>query len=83
MLTEIVQSLVYAPEMVTVEVVKVDRGTVVRLRVADRDLGTVMGREARTVRSLQTILSHIGKKANRRLFLEIVGRRNSRVSEEY
>jgi hypothetical protein len=47
-------------------------GDQIELRVAQSDVGAVIGRQGRTARSLRTILGAAGSKKNQRLSLEIV-----------
>ena len=54
------------------EVAVTRKGDQVELRVAPSDVGSVIGRQGRTARSLRTILAAAGSKKNQRLSLEIV-----------
>ena len=64
--------LVDAPDKVSVEAVEHSDGTVLNLRVAPSDLGKVIGKQGRTVRSLRTIVGAAGIKQRRRYSLEII-----------
>ncbi len=69
----IVKSLVAEPESVDVREVERDRSTVIiEVRVAQADVGKVIGRQGRTVRALRSVLHAAGVKHNRRFILEIV-----------
>jgi uncharacterized protein len=68
----IAKSLVDAPDQVTVEAVEEDDTTVLELRVAQPDLGKVIGKQGRTARSIRTILGAAGMKLHKRFTLEIV-----------
>ena len=46
--------------------------TVLELRVAQSDLGKVIGKQGRTARSIRTLLGAAGMKLNRRFTLEIL-----------
>jgi predicted RNA-binding protein YlqC (UPF0109 family) len=46
--------------------------TVFELRVAQGDLGKVIGKQGRTARSIRTLLGAVGTKLNRRFALEIL-----------
>ena len=48
------------------------RANVLELRVAEEDLGKVIGKQGRTVRSIRTVLSAAGTKARKRVVLEIL-----------
>jgi len=68
----IAKSLVDAPDQVTVEAVEEDDTTVLELRVAQPDLGKVIGKQGRTARSIRTILGAAGMKLHKRYTLEII-----------
>ena len=68
----IVRSLVGEPD--AVEVVESADGKNVRVevRVADTDMGRIIGREGRTVKAIRSILFVAGQKHNRRFQLDLV-----------
>ena len=68
----IAKSLVDAPDEVKVEAVEEDDTTVLELRVAQPDLGKVIGKQGRTARSIRTILGAAGMKLHKRFTLEII-----------
>jgi predicted RNA-binding protein YlqC (UPF0109 family) len=69
---KIVKSLVGEPD--AVEVLENTDGKTVRIevRVADNDMGRVIGREGRTVKALRSILFVAGQKHGRRFHLDLV-----------
>ena len=69
---KIVRSLVGEPD--AVEVIENTDGKTVRIevRVADSDMGRVIGREGRTVKALRSILFVAGQKHGRRFHLDLV-----------
>lgn len=69
---KIVKSLVGEPD--AVEVIENTDGKNVRIevRVADTDMGRVIGREGRTVKAIRSILFVAGQKHNRRFHLDLV-----------
>ena len=70
---EIAKSLVDAPDAVEVREVPGEAGfTVVELKVAEGDIGKVIGKQGRTARSIRTLLAAAGQKHNRRYSLEIL-----------
>jgi predicted RNA-binding protein YlqC (UPF0109 family) len=74
LLAELARRLVDEPDAVRVEQVEGDDGSLVlRLHVADDDVGKVIGRQGRIARALRTIVRAGGPCAGRRLQLEIVG----------
>ena len=74
LLAELARRLVDEPEAVRVEQVEGDDvSLVLRLHVAEGDVGKVIGRQGRIARALRTIVRAGGPNAGRRLQLEIVG----------
>jgi uncharacterized protein len=74
LLAELARRLVDDPDAVRVEEVEGDDGSLVlRLHVADGDVGKVIGRQGRLARALRTVVRAGGVAAGRRLQLEIVG----------
>jgi predicted RNA-binding protein YlqC (UPF0109 family) len=74
LLAELARRLVDEPDAVRVEQVEGDDGSLVlRLHVAEGDVGKVIGRQGRIARALRTLVRAGGPSAGRRLQLEIVG----------
>lgn len=74
LLAELARRLVDEPAAVRVERVEGDDGSLVlRLHVAEGDVGKVIGRQGRIARALRTLVRAGGVEAGRRLQLEIVG----------
>jgi uncharacterized protein len=69
---QIAQALVDAPGEVKVEAVEDGDATVLELRVAQTDLGKVIGKQGRTAKSIRTILGAASMKLKKRYMLEIV-----------
>jgi uncharacterized protein len=72
LIEDIAKALVDIPEEVSVRVVEGEQVTVLELKVAQSDLGKVIGKQGRTARSIRTILGAAGMKLNRRFTLEIL-----------
>ncbi|HEY0080579.1 MAG TPA: KH domain-containing protein [Pyrinomonadaceae bacterium] len=69
----IVKALVDEPESVEVRQLERDRATVIiEVRVAQNDMGKIIGRQGRTVRALRSLLHAASAKRERRFMLEIV-----------
>ena len=69
---EIAKALDDTPNGVVVNEVAGEHATVFELRVAQGDLGKVIGKQGRTARSIRTLLGAVGTKMNRRFSLEIL-----------
>ena len=69
----ILKKLVRDPGAVDVREVERDRSTtVIEVRVAQGDVGKVIGRQGRTVKAMRSLLHAAGQKQNRRYVLDIV-----------
>ena len=68
----IAKALVDNPEEVKVAEVEGEQTTVLELRVAQPDLGKVIGKQGRTARAIRTILGAAGMKLRKRFVLEIL-----------
>ena len=69
----IVKHLVREGESVDVREVERDRSTsVIEVRVAQGDVGKIIGRQGRTVKALRSLLHAAGEKQRKRYILEIV-----------
>ena len=66
------RGLVDHPEEVEVEEVEETDALVFELKVAEEDLGKVIGKQGRTAKALRTILSAASAKTRRRVILEIL-----------
>jgi predicted RNA-binding protein YlqC (UPF0109 family) len=66
------RALVEHPDEVAVEQIEEPDATVFELKVAESDLGRVIGRQGRTAKALRTVLSAASAKMKRRAILEIL-----------
>jgi predicted RNA-binding protein YlqC (UPF0109 family) len=66
------RGLVDHPEEVEVEEIEEPDALVFELKVAEEDLGKVIGKQGRTAKALRTILSAASAKSRRRVILEIL-----------
>ena len=69
----IVKALVDEPEAVDVRQIERDRSTaIIEVRVAQPDMGKIIGRQGKTVKALRSLLHAAGAKRERRFILELV-----------
>ena len=68
----VVKKLVDKPESVVVTEICGEQATIVELRVAQEDLGKVIGKEGRTARAIRTLLHAAATKERKRAVLEIL-----------
>lgn len=72
LIEQVAKALVDSPDQVTVDAVEEDGGTVVELKVAESDMGKVIGKSGRTARAMHTLLAAAGVKLHNRYTLEIL-----------
>jgi predicted RNA-binding protein YlqC (UPF0109 family) len=68
----IAKALVDNPDEVVVNEIEGEQTTVLELRVAQSDLGKVIGKQGRTARAIRTLLGASGMKLRKRFVLEIL-----------
>jgi predicted RNA-binding protein YlqC (UPF0109 family) len=66
------KALVDNPEEVKISEIDGEKTIVYELRVAQSDLGKVIGKQGKTARSMRTILGAAGTKLGKRCVLEIL-----------
>ena len=70
---QIVRALVSEVDEVSVREIERDRSTtVIEVRVAQSDMGKLIGRQGRTIRAVRSLLHAAGQKRERRFILEVV-----------
>ncbi len=72
LIEQIAKALVDSPDEVSVNAIEGEQTIVLELRVAQSDLGKVIGKQGRTARSIRTILGAAGMKLKKRFTLEIL-----------
>lgn len=68
----IVRSLVDNPDAVELNVIEGEKTTILELRVAQEDIGKVIGKQGRIAKALRTILSATATKSGKHTSLEIL-----------
>jgi uncharacterized protein len=71
-LRSLIEALVDHPEAIEITQKHDELGTLVTLRVAPEDMGTIIGRGGKTIDSLRTVLRIFGSKAGNRVNLRII-----------
>ena len=64
--------LVNHPDAVEVKETQGDTASVIELKVAQEDLGRIIGKQGRTAKSIRTILNAAASRNNRKVVLEII-----------
>jgi predicted RNA-binding protein YlqC (UPF0109 family) len=72
LIERIAKALVDDPDGVEVTEIDNDKNTIVELRVAEGDIGKVIGKDGRTAQSIRTILVAASTKIGRRAHLDIL-----------
>lgn len=72
LIEQVAKAIVDAPDQVMVDALEEDGENVLELKVAEADLGRVIGKSGRTARALRTLLSAAGIKQHKRYALEIL-----------
>ena len=72
LLTYLVQSLVDHPDEVSVTERKVDDETIFEVRVADGDMGKVIGRQGRVVKEIRVLMKAVAQKQGKKVSVEIL-----------
>ena len=68
----VVKALVDHPEEVAVTQIDGEKTVIFELRCNPGDIGTVIGKSGRTIKSIRTLLGSAAAKANLRAMLEII-----------
>ena len=66
------KNLVDEPESVTVTEVDSDDGKVLELRVAEGDMGKVIGRQGRIAKEIRVLVKSLAQRSGKRVSVEIV-----------
>ncbi|MBX5483489.1 MAG: KH domain-containing protein [Myxococcaceae bacterium] len=75
------KSLVDHPDQVEVRTSEADGGKLFELKVAQEDVGKVIGRDGRTVNAIRTLLSAAAQKQGARARLEILDDRRGQQAD--
>ena len=68
----IARSLVEHPDAVEVTETKSDDTTVIQLKVAEDDMGMVIGKQGRIAKAIRTVVKAAATKTNEKVVVEIV-----------
>ena len=68
----IAKSLVDNPDQVSVNEIEGEKTTILELKVAEDDLGKIIGRHGRTAKAMRTVINAAATKERKRAVLEIL-----------
>ena len=72
LLTDIVQNLVEKPDEVSVTEREANGETVFEVRVADGDMGKVIGRQGRIVKEIRILMKAVAQRKGKKVSVEIM-----------
>jgi len=72
LLIYIAQNLVDEPNQVSVTEIEKDNETVLELRVADGDMGKVIGRQGRIAKEIRSLMKSVAQRQGKRISVDIV-----------
>ena len=72
LLTYIVQNLVEHPDEVSVTEREADGETIFEVRVADGDMGKVIGRQGRIVKEIRILMKAVAQRKGKKVSVEIM-----------
>ena len=72
LLTYIIQSLVENPDEVSVTERKAEGETVFEVRVAEGDMGKVIGRQGRIVKEIRVLMKAVAQRTGKKVSVEIM-----------
>lgn len=72
LLTFIARSMVSEPDAVEVEVVEKENLTVLKLHVAENDMGKVIGKQGRIAKAIRTVIKSAGNRVNKKVVVDII-----------
>jgi len=72
LLIKIAKAIVDNPEQVQVKEIVSTQTTVLELRVAETDMGKVIGKQGKTATAIRTLLNAVSGKVQKRYMLQIV-----------
>ncbi len=72
LVSAIARSLVEHPDAVEVTEVQSEDTTVIQVKVAEDDMGMVIGKQGRIAKAIRTVVKAAATKANKKVVVEIV-----------
>ena len=72
LLENIARSLVDDPEYVSVNEIEGEKSLILELRVAEGDMGKVIGKQGRIAKAIRTVIKAAAMRHNKRVVVEII-----------
>ena len=72
-LETIIKSLVEFPEQVSITETEAERSVIYEVKVAETDMGKVIGREGKIAGAIRTVMKALAAKEQKRITVEFIG----------
>ncbi|MGN1311360.1 MAG: KH domain-containing protein [Clostridia bacterium] len=72
-LTTIINSLVTDTSAVSINEIEGEKSVIFEVKVAESDMGKVIGREGRIAQAIRTIMKALAAKENKKITIEFIG----------
>lgn len=72
-LKTIITNLVEFPEQVSINKKEDDKNLIFEVKVAETDMGKVIGREGKMAGAIRTVMKALGAKESKRITIEFIG----------
>lgn len=72
-LTTIIKSLVTDESAISINEVEGEKSVIYEVRVAEADMGKVIGKEGRIAKAIRTIMKALAAKENKKITIEFIG----------
>jgi hypothetical protein len=73
LLTYLVKSLVNNPDEISINETEQEKVIVLELKVAQEDIGRVIGKEGRVIKSIRILMNSASAKMNKKIIVEVLG----------
>jgi len=73
MLETIIKSLVTEQDAVSINEVDGEKNVIFEVKVAESDMGKIIGKEGRIANSIRTIMKALATKENKKISIEFIG----------
>ena len=72
-LTTIINSLVTDTSAVSINEIEGEKSVIFEVKVAEKDMGKVIGKEGRIAQAIRTIMKALAAKENKKITIEFIG----------
>ncbi|MGN1301957.1 MAG: KH domain-containing protein [Clostridia bacterium] len=72
-LTTIIKSLVTDESAISINEVEGEQSVIYEVKVAEKDMGKVIGKEGRIAKAIRTIMKALAAKENKKITIEFIG----------